>query len=1078
MERNAAALTIAESHELLMKIIDTAPVRVFWKDRNLRYLGCNTAFAVDAGMATPQHVIGKNDMQMAWAAHAEAYRADDLVVLTSGSAKISYEEPQTTPDGKMIWLRTSKVPLRNHDGKVFGVLGMYEDITAQRNADVAKSQAARYARTLIEASLDPFVTISLQGKITDVNTATEKVTGLDRKNLIGSDFADYFTEPAKAREGYERVFSQGNVKDYPLALRHATGSITDVVYNASVYKDETGTVAGVFAAARDITARKRAENELKKSEAFKNVILNSVDAEIAVLDHSGRILAVNDPWRRFAQENRGAEQAYASVDVGANYLGVCDAAQGADSAEAMHASRGIRSVLDGTSPRFSIEYPCHSPSEKRWFKMVVLPLETGEKSGVVITHTNITERVESEEVRAAALEQLRKIASRVPGMVYQYRLRKDGSSCFPYASDSIWEIYGVKPNEVREDASKVFSHLHPDDYEGIVASIQKSAQSLTPWQYEYRVRSLDGSIRWLFGNAMPELEEDGSVLWHGFITDVTGRRNVDEKLRQLSTAVEQSTASVVITDLDACIEYVNPQFTRVTGYSAAEVMGKNPRILQSKQTDDKTYQELWLALTRGQSWQGELINRRKNGDIYWEEAHVSPIKNNDGKITHYVAIKTDITDRIRSAEKIDDLLREQKKMLNNDLVGIVTVRDRHILWANPAYEEMLGYQHGELAGVSTLCTYLSAQAYAEFGAVAYPVIQTGGVYRTRHEQRRKDGSTVWVDVSGEMLHESKGDSLWGFLDITQRVLAENLLRESEAHLQAIIENEPECIKVLNARGDLLQMNPAGLAMIEADSFAQVRGTPVLGVIAPEFQEAFSQMHERVIAGESAQLEFQVLGLKGGRRWLETHAVPMKERDEIVHLAVTRDITQRKVMEDQVRQLALHDALTNLPNRRLLLDRLNQAMTKSKRSGCYGAVMYLDLDNFKTLNDTHGHSAGDLLLLEVAERLKNCVREADTVARFGGDEFVILLAELLDAKDASAAQAASVAEKVRTALQEPYVLEMDSEGSSRVSITHRCTASIGVGLFLDHEHSLDDVLKDADLAMYRAKAEGRNVVRFA
>jgi len=1077
-ERNLAALEIAESRELLMTIIDTAPVRVFWKDQYLRYLGCNTAFAVDAGMDTSNEVIGKDDFQMGWAEQAQLYRADDLSVMTSGQSKVSYAEPQTTPDGRTIWLRTSKVPLKGHDGKIFGVLGVYDDVTAQRESQELVRLAAQYARNLIETSLDPLVTISALGKITDVNTATERVTGVDRESLIGSDFAGYFTEPMKAQEGYERVFSQGKVTDYPLALRHASGKITDVIYNASVYKDESGNVVGVIAAARDVTARKLVEDELKKSEAFKNVILNSVDAEIAVLDHDGFILAINNPWRRFAQENqRIAGKSEASVEVGANYLTVCEASKGIDAAEAMWVSKGIRSVLNGELPRFSHEYACHSPTDKRWFRMVVLPLGGGEGSGVVITHTNITERVQSEEERASALGHLQKIASRLPGMVYQYRLRKDGSSCFPYASDAIREIYQVTPEDVREDASKAFSNIHPDDCDGIVASIQKSAQELTPLQHEYRVKFMDGTVRWLFGNAVPELDDDGSTLWHGFIMDITDRRNVDETLRKLSTAVEQSMASVVITDLNSRIEYVNPQFTKVSGYSSEEAIGQNPRILQSKQTKEQSYQEMWLALSSGQPWHGELINRRKNGEVYWEESHIAPITNSDGSITHYVAIKTEITERIRSAEKIDNLLREQKKMLNNDLVGIVTVKDRHFVWANPAFEAMFGYELGELVGLSTHVAFLSDQAYEDFGASAYALIKAGDVFRTRSEMRRKDGCTIWVDVSGEILNQSTGDSLWSFLDVTKRVQAENLLLESEAHLQAIIENEPECIKVVNARGELVQMNPAGLAMIEADSFLQVKGVPVLEIIAPEFRDAFSDMHKRVIAGESVQLEFQVQGLKGGMRWLETHAVPMKERGEIVHLAVTRDITQRKEMEDQVRQLALHDALTNLPNRRLLLDRLSQAMANSKRSGCYCALMYLDLDNFKALNDTHGHSAGDLLLLEAARRLMSCVREVDTVSRFGGDEFVVLLGELVAYREESTAQAAVVAEKIRDSLQEPYLLKIGNEGAVKTTIEHHCTASIGVSIFLDHELSQDDILKFADSAMYRAKGEGRNLVRF-
>ncbi|WPC65363.1 diguanylate cyclase [Rhodoferax ferrireducens] len=303
------------------------------------------------------------------------------------------------------------------------------------------------------------------------------------------------------------------------------------------------------------------------------------------------------------------------------------------------------------------------------------------------------------------------------------------------------------------------------------------------------------------------------------------------------------------------------------------------------------------------------------------------------------------------------------------------------------------------------------------------------------------------------------------------------LKASELHLQTIIENEPDCIKIIDAQGRLLHMNPAGLAMIEADALAQVAGRPVLDLIAPEYRAAYWDLHQRVLAGARMQMQFEVIGLKGGRRWLETHAVPMLDHAETMQLAVTHDITERKQMEEQVRQLAFYDPLTLLPNRRLLTDRLGQAMAASKRSACYCALMILDLDNFKPLNDTHGHLLGDLLLIEVARRLTHCVREIDTVGRFGGDEFVVMLSELSTDQALSTAQAQAVAEKIRSSLSEPYLITVHHEGRSDTLLTHYCTASIGVVIFMDNETPQDDILKWADAAMYRAKKVGRNTVRF-
>lgn len=215
-------------------------------------------------------------------------------------------------------------------------------------------------------------------------------------------------------------------------------------------------------------------------------------------------------------------------------------------------------------------------------------------------------------------------------------------------------------------------------------------------------------------------------------------------------------------------------------------------------------------------------------------------------------------------------------------------------------------------------------------------------------------------------------------------------------------------------------------------------------------------------------------------WGEVLAKPDRNaQGEIIgYHGITREITERKRLEEQVRQLAFHDTLTHLANRRLLVEHLDQTMSAGKRSHRHGALLFLDLDNFKPLNDTHGHGVGDLLLIEVADRLKDCVREADTVARFGGDEFVVLLCELDTLQDEATAQAAAIAEKIRNRLAEPYVLQATPSGPATGTIEHQCTASIGVAVFHGRDENQNSVIDRADAAMYQAKEDGRNRIRFA
>ncbi len=212
---------------------------------------------------------------------------------------------------------------------------------------------------------------------------------------------------------------------------------------------------------------------------------------------------------------------------------------------------------------------------------------------------------------------------------------------------------------------------------------------------------------------------------------------------------------------------------------------------------------------------------------------------------------------------------------------------------------------------------------------------------------------------------------------------------------------------------------------------------------------------------------------------ETSITPVRDREQrITHfVAVKQDVSARKQEEEHLKNLAFYDALTELPNRRLLLDRLVQALASCARSGRQGALMFLDLDNFKPLNDEYGHDVGDLLLAEAARRLSACVRKEDTVSRFGGDEFVVLLKDLDGEPSTAASQATGIAEKIRTALSAPYRLHLLQTRGDIEEIEHRCTSSIGIALFTGLGAGADDILKQADMAMYRAKTEGRNRICF-
>lgn len=319
----------------------------------------------------------------------------------------------------------------------------------------------------------------------------------------------------------------------------------------------------------------------------------------------------------------------------------------------------------------------------------------------------------------------------------------------------------------------------------------------------------------------------------------------------------------------------------------------------------------------------------------------------------------------------------------------------------------------------------------------------------------------------------------------ERSNAEEKLRDSEAHYRLLTEDASDVIWKTDHELRITYISPADerLRGYRAD---EVIGHHVFEMFTEDGIAVVKEVMKRRMQAESTEhktgfvnFEVQHRCRDGTLKWGEVFSTPEFDKHGSItgYHGITREISRRKQMEEQVLQLAFYDALTRVPNRRLLYERLKQTMAASKRSGRYSALMFMDIDNFKPLNDLHGHVAGDLLLIEAADRLKKSVRESDTVARFGGDEFVVVLNELDADKQTSTALARNVAEKINMALSAPYLLSVSREGGADVTVEHRCTASIGVVLFNNHEGSQDDILKWADSTMYKAKVDGRNLIRF-
>ncbi|OGS72610.1 MAG: hypothetical protein A2063_00650 [Gallionellales bacterium GWA2_60_142] len=408
-------------------------------------------------------------------------------------------------------------------------------------------------------------------------------------------------------------------------------------------------------------------------------------------------------------------------------------------------------------------------------------------------------------------------------------------------------------------------------------------------------------------------------------------------------------------------------------------------------------------------------------------------------------------------------LNQQKFALDQHAIVAIAGLDGTITYVNDKFCAISQYERRELIGQNHRIVKSGmhdAAFYREMG----DAIRNGIVWHGETCHRAKDGSLYWAKNTFVPL-PSSASYIAISTDITAQKQTEEKLR-----IASIAFETHEAIVVTDMQANIINVNRA---------FEQLTGYSAAEAIGQNPKILQSGRHD-----QQFYLEMWATLLKDGiwsgemwdkrkdgsiyPKWLTISAVRNEKQEVTNYVAIFMDISERKRAEEEIQRLAFYDTLTELPNRRLLLDRLIQSLIASERSGSFGALLFMDMDNFKILNDTQGHDVGDMLLIEVARRLKTSVRESDTVARLGGDEFVVILQGLGSSELLAANQAEDIAEKIVAALSETYRLGAHE---------HHSSVSIGVGLFHGRSTTVDELLKRADTAMYQAKSAGRNAVRF-
>ena len=708
------------------------------------------------------------------------------------------------------------------------------------------------------------------------------------------------------------------------------------------------------------------------------------------------------------------------------------------------------------------------------------------QSGTVWLVEDITERKRTADVAARLLREQEAILGTASiGIVFLKDRR------IVRCNRRYEEMYGYGPGELDGQPTDLL-YASAEDSAKAAAIYDLLARGQTARRVEPR-RKKDGSIFWTRadGRAVDPNDPLRGSVWT--VEDVTEQRRAEEELQHV-LAEQQALLNNVVVGIafsrDRKIVRCNRRFEELFGFGAGGALGVSWREMYFTDAEYERVGQSYRDIDRGRTHVRESWTRRQDGSGFWCRVTGRAVEAGVPE-KGYVWLVDDISERKRADEALERLVREQDAILQNALAGICFLKDRRVVRCNRRFEEIFGYEPGELLERTTSFMYPSEDAYENRPKAVYEALWRGETPDLEREYVRKDGTRIWCSVSGRAVQpgDPSQGAVWMFDDITLKHEAEERVQRAAAEQELILDNAT--VGIAFVRDRLIQRCNRFLEEMTGAGPGELVGAPMARLFADETEwlGAREAAYAATAPGETHEAEHRVKGRDGGtflcrmrgrridageaeQEWIWSFDDVSAEREADQRVQAALDRLERAVAERtaeleeakaRAQHLADHDALTGLPNRRLLEDRLTQALALSQRNRQQTAVMFIDLDRFKNINDSLGHAVGDVLLKEVSQRLVNQLRTGDTICRIGGDEFVVVLPEVKRTSDV-----AQVAQKVIEQLSQAVTVE------GRELIV---TPSIGITVFPEDGRDAETLIRNADAAMYAAKGLGRANYQF-
>jgi diguanylate cyclase (GGDEF)-like protein/PAS domain S-box-containing protein len=981
-------------------------------------------------------------------------------------------------DGRTLELSFNPITVND---EIVGASVFGKDITERKALERAREAAESEYHEIFNGALEGIYRTTLDGKLLMANGASARILGYASVDEVLASVTDLSREvwlDQNDRANHvKQLLESGSVRGTEYRFKRKDGSIAWVSLSSRLVSGTDGKPLHIEGYFEDITEHKVAMADLAEREVqFRRFFEENSSVMLLVEPRTGEIIAANKAATAFYGYSK--EQLVgmltsqislrASEDLALDRMGVID--RGAACFDYCHrlANGEIRDVELYSSPfdvygRRLLYAIVHDVTERKLAEKRLRDSErefraTFEQAAVGIVHTSLQGRFMRCNARFAEIIGYTK--EEVPGLtIHEITLPED----FPKSMESLDQIATGTAEDLK---------------------------------LEKRYLRKDGSLIWVKLTVSAQCDDEGRVLYNiAIVEDIDARKAGEQSLAAAIEALRLSESRYRTTfemSLDVISinrmgsgKYidVNQAFTNLCGYQRDEVIGRTSEEigLWVDSRDRERVSE--LVRESGSCRDLEAQFRRKNGEHFWGLLSGSVIE--IGGEPCLLSVTRDIT-AAKVAEKRLAAAMESVRLseihyrtifqTSADGVAISKLSNGQYIDVNKAFLEIVGYEFNEVVGRTSIELNFWVDPAARHKMVA-DLIEHSSFKDTQTQYVKKDGSIIWVLISASTIDIDGIHCVLAVIrDITAAKLAEERVAAarkaqevSEARYSIAFKTSLDAVNITRlCDGTILDVNKAFLDIIGFDREDVIGRTSLeLNIWAdPHDRERLIELLRKDSNCQGIEAQFKKR--TGEVIWGQMSASVIEIDGNLCMLSITRDITQAKLAEEEIKSLAFFDTLTHLPNRRYVSDRLRQALSSNARNNRKGALLFIDLDNFKTLNDTLGHKMGDHMLKEVALRLTACIREADTVARLGGDEFVVILGDLAESDQEAAVHAKVVAAKILHAISLPYLLE------NRECLS---TCSIGVALFGDRTDTIDDVLQHADIAMYQAKAAGRNTIHF-